>query len=261
MDSIPLNSSCSTQHVVALSSGEAELHATGRAAAGGLQSVQLLAVGGMELKLEVLTDSMVNIGVLNRIGLGRVRHLDVKWLWTQEAVQGGRVSLKKVGTCSNVSDLTTKHHDEERLKVLMTLGRLRYTRGHKDAVSAASEGRTAAVNVVLLRLWCWISSLGDAGGSERRELGGGRLTKKSQDQHTSNALVELGSSDPSIRNAEEHRVVVWKSERMLQQRLDRGYERYLWSTTRKGCKMCTDTDWACEKKPLSGHDNVWTDLV
>ena len=222
--------------------------------------------------MEVLTDSLVNIGMLNRIGLGRVRHLDVKWLWTQEAVQAGRFSLKKVGTCSNVSDLTTKHHDEERLKVLMTLGRLRKTRGHKDAVLAASEGRTAVVNVVLrsqsteldenvLRLWGWISSLADPGGSERRELGGGRSAKKSQDQHTSNALVELGSSDPSIRNAEERRVVVWKSERMLQQRLDRGYERYLWSTTRKGCKPCTETDWACEKKPLSGHDNVWTDLV
>ena len=46
-------------------------------------------------------------------------HLDVKLLWTQEAVQGGRFSLNKVGTYSNVSDLTTKHHDEERLKVSM----------------------------------------------------------------------------------------------------------------------------------------------
>ena len=71
-----------------------------------------------------------------------------------------------------------------------------------------------------------------------------------KDQHTSNVLVERGSSDPSIRHAEEQRVAVWKSARMLQQRLDRGYERYLWSTTRLGCKPCTDTEWACEKKPL-----------
>ena len=53
----PIEFSCSTQHVVPLSSGEAELYATGRAAAGGLQSVQLLAEAGMDLKLEVLTDS------------------------------------------------------------------------------------------------------------------------------------------------------------------------------------------------------------
>ena len=49
-------------------------------------------------------------------------HLDVKWLWTQEAVQGGRFSLNKFGTYSNVSDLTAKHHDEERLKVWMIFG-------------------------------------------------------------------------------------------------------------------------------------------
>ena len=88
----------------------------------------------MDLKLEVLTDSTA-------IGSGRVRILDVKWPWTQETVEVGRFSLKKVGTYSNVSDLTTKHHDEERLKVLMTLERLRYTRGHGDAVLKARQPR------------------------------------------------------------------------------------------------------------------------
>ena len=145
----------------------------------------------MELKLEVLTDSTANIGVHNRIGSGRVRHLEVNWLWTREAVQAGRFSLKKVGTYSNVSDLTTKHHEEEILKVLMTLGTLRHTRGHGDAVSAANEGRTAAVNAVLRShstevdenvstLWCGTSSLEDPGGSERPELGHGRLAKRGQ---------------------------------------------------------------------------------
>ena len=141
----PIEFSCSTQHVVALTSGEAEVYATGRAAAGGLQSVQLLAEAGMDLKLELFTDSMSRH---NRVGSGRVRHLDVKWLWTQEVVQAWRFSLQKVGTFSNVSDLTTKHHDEERLKVLMSSGRLRHTRGHEDAVSTANEGGTGVVNAV-----------------------------------------------------------------------------------------------------------------
>ena len=68
----PIEFSCSTQHVVALSSGEADLYATGRAAAGGLQSVQLLVEAGMEPKLEVLTDSSANLCMHNRIGSGRV---------------------------------------------------------------------------------------------------------------------------------------------------------------------------------------------
>ena len=133
----PIEFSCSTQHVVALSSGEAELCGTGRAAAGALQSVQLLAEAGTELKLEVLTDSTANFGMHNHTRSGRVRHLDLKWLCILEAVQGERFSLKKVGIYSNVSDLATKHHVEERLNVLVTLGRLRYTRRHGDAVSAA----------------------------------------------------------------------------------------------------------------------------
>ena len=109
----------------------------------------------------VYTDSTANIGMHNRIGSGRVRHLDVKWLWTQEAVQAGRFSLKKVSTDSNVSDLSTKHRDEKRRDVLMTLGRLRYTRGRGDAVSTATESQTAAVmNAV------WISSLVNPGGCE-----------------------------------------------------------------------------------------------
>ena len=62
----------------------------GRAAAAGeLQSVQPLAEAGMDLKQEVLTDSTANLGMHNRIGSGRVRHLDVKWLWTQKPCKLG----------------------------------------------------------------------------------------------------------------------------------------------------------------------------
>ena len=143
----PIDYSCSTQHVIALSSGEAELYATGRAAAGGLQSVQFLAEAGLQLKLEILTDSTANIGMHSRIGSGRVRHLDVKWLWTQEAMQAGRFTLKKVDTTENISDLTTKYHDESRLEALMKLGGLRYTRGR--AVLEVSTSRTTGVNGIV----------------------------------------------------------------------------------------------------------------
>ena len=45
---------------------------------GGLQSVHLLVEAGMKPKLEVFTDSSANVGMQNRIGSGRVRHVDVK---------------------------------------------------------------------------------------------------------------------------------------------------------------------------------------
>ena len=76
---VPTQSITATQHVMV----QAQLYAT-RRAAGGIQSVQLL-----KLKLEVLTDSTASIGMHSRISCGRVRHLDVRWLWAQEAVQRG----------------------------------------------------------------------------------------------------------------------------------------------------------------------------
>ena len=72
---------------------------------------------------------------------------------------GGRTIwevLKKVSTDRNVSDLTAKHHHEERLAVLMSMGRLRFARGRGDAVLAANEGRTAAVNAVRRTRRAWI---------------------------------------------------------------------------------------------------------
>ena len=129
---------------------------------------------------------------------------------------------------------------------LMTLGRLRDTRGHWDAVFAATAGPTAAVNAVLrsleldendLRLWSGISSLADPGGSERRELIDGRLAKSGQDQHTSDALVERGSCDPSVQTVKNSELPYGSR---TQRRLDRRCERYLWSTTRLGCKPCTE---------------------
>ena len=90
----------------------------------------------------------------------------------------------------------------------MTLGRLGYTRGHGDAVSTANEIQTAAVNAVrrsqpieldknVLKRWSGISTLANPGGSERRELGDGRLAERCRAQHTSNALVERGSGNTS----------------------------------------------------------------
>ena len=48
---------------------------------------------------------------------------------------------------------------------------------------------------LVLRQWSGTSSLADPGGSERRELGDGRLAERSEQQHPSNALVERGSGN------------------------------------------------------------------
>ncbi len=67
------------------------------------------------------TDSSAAMGICNRQGLGKLRHLDTHSLWIQQAVRTGRVTVRKVKGEHNPADLFTKHipvHD----KVLQLVG-------------------------------------------------------------------------------------------------------------------------------------------
>lgn len=81
-----------TQKVVTLSSGEAELAGLvkGFAESLGLQSLALDL--GFEVHVRVYADSSAAIGVCNRSGIGRVRHLAVGQLWIQEKVRSGEIA-------------------------------------------------------------------------------------------------------------------------------------------------------------------------
>jgi hypothetical protein len=98
-----------TQKVVTLSSGEAELAGIvkGTAEALGLQS--LAADLGFDVKVRVYADSSAAIGICSRSGIGRVRHLAVGQLWIQEKVRSGDIELLKVLGTDNPADLLTKH--------------------------------------------------------------------------------------------------------------------------------------------------------
>ena len=77
------------------------------------------AEAGMDLKLEMLTDSTANLGKHNRIGSGRVRHLDVKWLregcFLMESVFcGNPLSLILCGMCLDGIEQSGAWHETER---------------------------------------------------------------------------------------------------------------------------------------------------
>ena len=44
----------------------------------------------------------------NRRGLGKLRHVELKWLWVQDMVKEGRVRLRTVKGEDNVADHLTK---------------------------------------------------------------------------------------------------------------------------------------------------------
>ena len=122
IDGIAVKHWSSTQGSVALSVGEAEYYALVKAAAEGL-GIQALAQDlGIELTLRIWVDSTTADAIASRIGLGKVRHMEVKYLWAQEAHQAGRFSIRKVAGEKNPADVLTKPKSigdmEEKLRAV-----------------------------------------------------------------------------------------------------------------------------------------------
>ena len=97
-----------TQHCIAMSSGEAELYAFLKVAAQAKCLMSMLMDFGKIASAPVCTDASAAIGMAHRQGLGKTRHLDVQYLWVQAEVAGGRLAVKNIGTTENPADIFTK---------------------------------------------------------------------------------------------------------------------------------------------------------
>ena len=86
----------STQTVIALSTGEAELYALNKASAQGLGLQSLLSDLGIDLEVRVHTDATTGRAIVTRRGLGKVRHIAVHELWMQEKVAQNQISIHKI---------------------------------------------------------------------------------------------------------------------------------------------------------------------
>jgi len=138
-----LDSYCQQQQTVALSSAEAELHEIVTGAARGLFVRNVLRTMGTEVKVTVGSDSSAAGGISQRLGAGRVRHLEAKDLWIQEKVRSHELKVVKVGTEKNRADLLTKFLDPSRHAELIALLPLsvpgtRRSMGHTAARAAMS---------------------------------------------------------------------------------------------------------------------------
>merc|ERR1712026_633975 len=59
------------------------------------------------MMLHLRGDSSASHGTLQRLGSGRVKHLQTRQLWLQEKVYSGEVSVEKVGRKVNWADALT----------------------------------------------------------------------------------------------------------------------------------------------------------
>ena len=105
----PLKTWSSTQATVALSSGESELYALTKGASQALGFMALARDLGDVLSARVHTDANATLGIVNRQGLGKLRHVKVQYLWLQERVRAKELSVHKVPGPENPADLMTKY--------------------------------------------------------------------------------------------------------------------------------------------------------
>ena len=79
--------------ILALSSGESELGALVKACTEGLVVKSLLADFDIPVQVKILSDSTAAIGMVRRLGLGKVRHLATADLWVQQGIRSGKFVL------------------------------------------------------------------------------------------------------------------------------------------------------------------------
>ena len=79
------------------------------ATSDGLGAKAMGLDSGHALDVGLHVDASAAIGVAQRKGLGRTRHLDTQRLWIQDAVRSQRVSILKVPGSENPADCMTKH--------------------------------------------------------------------------------------------------------------------------------------------------------
>ena len=119
-----ISSYCKVQSSIALSSAESELYAGCAGLVDGIQACMILRflIGdekrspgdGSRVRLKLYCESSAARGVMQRLGSGRVKHVDIRHLWVQDLLKCRLFELHRVPTQHNVADLNTKKLSKQR---------------------------------------------------------------------------------------------------------------------------------------------------
>ena len=111
---VNLQSHSRTQQTISLSSGEAELYAIGAGAADSLFIRLLEACLIPKVHLFIHTDSTAGKSMASRYGTSRkTRHVQLRYLFVQELVTSGVITIRKVLGTLNNADILTKYVNKE----------------------------------------------------------------------------------------------------------------------------------------------------
>ena len=106
-----------------------------KAACEALGSIALADDLGIKIRVRLHIDAAAALGILERQGVGRVRHLDIGVLWLQEQQLRRVVELTRVLSTESPPDLMTKHLAQESVNKYSNALGYEY-RGGRSATTA-----------------------------------------------------------------------------------------------------------------------------
>ena len=102
--------------MVAISSAESELYAAVKTSSEVLGLMSLMKDLGVHVAGSVLGDASACLGIIQRKGLGKVRHIDTSYLWVQERAARKEILYGKIWGKKNPADLMTKYLPAEVIR-------------------------------------------------------------------------------------------------------------------------------------------------
>ena len=96
---------------------------------------------GENIKIVLRSDSSVAMGIGGRQGLGKLRHLEIGYLWLQNVLTQKRLSIRKVKGTENPADLVSKHLNFDDAEKYLTFLGFGFQGGRSTAVPAMSSSK------------------------------------------------------------------------------------------------------------------------
>ena len=124
-----------TQSTIALSSAEAELYGGVKTACETLGVAALLKDLGQVVKMRMHMDASAALGIAQRQGVGKVRHLSTGTLWLQEQELKEILKLVKIAGSLNVADIFTKYIGQSLMEQHIGAMNLEYRDGRASAAT------------------------------------------------------------------------------------------------------------------------------
>ena len=138
--------------VLSLSSDQSEFYAIGSACARGLtvkhvlQEILHTTSPDSDVKITIRTDSDAARGMIHRVGCGRVRHLQTRYFWHQQALREGQINVDSLWHEENRSDLGTKVLERDAMASCMRKLAIVTASTLRGAIVAALTRLTSASN-------------------------------------------------------------------------------------------------------------------